>query len=495
MSGFGRSNSLSINTGASLFGSASNNTPAPAGGLFGASKPPPSGGLFGTSTNTSQPSSGSGLFGAATNTSQPQSASLFGSSTNTSQAPSGGLFGSSTTAAQPQRSQSLFGNLGSSTQQNTGTSLFGQNNAQSKPQTPSLFGGTLGAQNQSQQQAGGLFGNAQNNQQQQAGGLFSNTQNNQQQQSGGLFAPNTQNTQNAAPPSLFGATTNTPMFGGSATIQGSNLGGSLNPVRLGQPINVASTISGVQIVDPNSIRSTTRFNDLHPDIQKQIEQLDNLFQQYISESSQITAALPGHKQNLSYIPNDVAFLQGKLDTVELALENDSVLVQRLKQLLEEDVKDAKLSFTAVENQKLPPSLHYGGGGWPSAGTTVSNSNKSALAVAEATGLNDLENVSSADVIAFITKRVEGLRKSLDEHNKRLVELEGHLGGVEATTMRELEGLVEKRRRGAEGQRPSDMYAELRETLRFFEEAIWETAKKVGEVREKAVEVQFDMRSR
>lgn len=86
MAGFGRSNSLSINTGGSLFG----NTPSQAqqttqpqssGGLFASAQPqPPSqpqpGGLFGNlnkpaATATAAPSGG--LFGATLSQSQNQS--------------------------------------------------------------------------------------------------------------------------------------------------------------------------------------------------------------------------------------------------------------------------------------------------------------------------------------------------------------------------------------------------------------------------------------
>lgn len=66
MAGFGRSNSLSINTGG---GNAPQSQTAPqpqsSGGLFGATQQPQSGSLFGAKPAASQPQSG-GLFGAST---------------------------------------------------------------------------------------------------------------------------------------------------------------------------------------------------------------------------------------------------------------------------------------------------------------------------------------------------------------------------------------------------------------------------------------------
>jgi len=85
MAGFGRSNSLSINTG----GASGQTT----------TQPQSSGGLFGSTAQPQQPQSSS-LFGAKPAASQPQSGGLFGS-TNTAPAPSGGLFGGASSQAKP----------------------------------------------------------------------------------------------------------------------------------------------------------------------------------------------------------------------------------------------------------------------------------------------------------------------------------------------------------------------------------------------------------
>ncbi|KEQ58712.1 uncharacterized protein M437DRAFT_58685 [Aureobasidium melanogenum CBS 110374] len=138
---FGRSNSLSLNTGAA------NSLLYPAStGLFGAapaaaSQPQQSGGLFGASTATSQPQQSTGLFGAAPAAAQPAkpTLSLFGNNTattsNTQPQQSGGLFGAATNNNNTTNTGGMFG----STQQNSAQtqnkpSLFGAPNA-----TPSLL--------------------------------------------------------------------------------------------------------------------------------------------------------------------------------------------------------------------------------------------------------------------------------------------------------------------------------------------------------------------
>ncbi|KAI1124556.1 nuclear protein 96-domain-containing protein [Nemania abortiva] len=235
------------NTGTSAFGS---NT---GGGLFG--KPATTGGLFGSSTTTSQPAQSGGLFGTSggsfgNNTGTTSNA--FGSgNTNTS----GGLFGSSN----QNKPGFSFGNTGSNTggfgggttnafggtNTNTGGGLFGStsntNNTggglfgNANQQTTSAFGNTggFGAQNQQQQQTGGLFGS----QQKPAGtGLFGSAGTNTN--TGGGFG-NTANSGSAfgqlntsqTGGSIFGAKPATGstggLFGNAGTTQNTNTGGGL----------------------------------------------------------------------------------------------------------------------------------------------------------------------------------------------------------------------------------------------------------------------------
>jgi len=138
-----------------------------------------------TQSNASQPQQAGSLFGGAAATSQPQqSTPLFGSAATPSQTQQpNSLFGgaASTATSQPQQSGSLFGNAGAASQPQQTNSLFGNAGATSPPQqTGSLFGGPLGqTQNQTQTQAptNSMFGatsqnNNQNQNQQPGGSLF-----------------------------------------------------------------------------------------------------------------------------------------------------------------------------------------------------------------------------------------------------------------------------------------------------------------------------------
>src|SRR5271156_1108431 len=86
------------------------------------------------------------------------------------------------------------------------------------------------------------------------------------------------------------------MFGGGA------LGGGL-----GQSNN-QQTVPGVRI-DTTNIRGTTRFNDLHEDLQKQITQIDEVIQAQIRLKHDCDAIMPSHESQLSNIPHDVEFIR------------------------------------------------------------------------------------------------------------------------------------------------------------------------------------------
>ncbi|KNG47146.1 nucleoporin nup49 protein [Stemphylium lycopersici] len=406
MAGFGRSNSLSINTGGGLFGNNAaqaqqGSQPQNTGGLFGSlNKPattaPASGGLFGSSTaQSSQPQSG-GLFGGA----------LGGNTQNQTQSTpqSGGLFGGA------QSKPSLFG---SSTQQTTAPSLFGNNTStqQNQTSTPSLFASTQ--QQQQQQQA----------QPQQQNTLF-----------GGMNSQNRSNT-----------------FGGS-TLAGTQMGASAQPVQL--------TL--------DSIRGTTRFNDLHPELQTLVQQFDEGIQRKINYCSQIRESLPGTERDISTIAPDVAYIETFLSTVEVGLDNDSANIAHLKTLVKKDADDATLSFRAIENQRLPAQFHYRNNG---------NLTASSAKTPATSALDDDDPTKPVDLMSYFDRRTDELGRTLDVYQRQIREIEAHLRTMEAGTVEKAQQLTGSR------SAPRDQRRELVEALKAIEGAILDSAKKVGQVRD------------
>ncbi|USP75920.1 Nucleoporin NUP49 [Curvularia clavata] len=405
MAGFGRSNSLSINTG---------------GG----------GGLFGNNNNTS--------------TQQPQ---------------------------QSQQSGSLFGNLNKpATTAPASGGLFGSSTAQSsQPQTGGLFGGTLGANTQNQAQSTA-----------QSGGLFGGTQSKPS-----LFGSSTQQT--TTTPSLFGNTTttqqnqtSTPSLFGSTQQQAQSqpqntLGGATNFQNRSNTLG-GSTLGGTQMgtsaqpvqLTLDSIRGTTRFNDLHPELQTLIQQFDEGIQRKINYCSQIRESLPGNERDISTIAPDVAYIETFLSTVEVGLDNDSANIAHLKTLVKKDAEDATLSFRAIENQRLPAQFHYRNNG---------NLTASSAKTPATSALDDDDPTKPVDLMSYFDRRTDELGRTLDVYQRQIREIEAHLRTMEAGTLEKAQQLTGNR------SAPRDQRRELVEALKAIEGAILDSAKKVGQVRD------------
>ncbi|KAJ4296855.1 Nucleoporin nup49/NSP49 (Nuclear pore protein nup49/NSP49) [Kalmusia sp. IMI 367209] len=288
----------------------------------------------------------------------------------------------------------------------------------------------------------------------------------QQANTPSLFG-NTQQQQNqTSTPSLFGATqqnqpqqTNS-LFGGMAS-QNKPLGG------LGQSSNLG-TSQAIQMNDVAQLKGTSRINELHPDIQKQIFGLDDVFQAKIDKINEVREALPGHINILQTITPDVAIVEKLLSTVELGLENDSTNIAHLKTLVNKDAEDATLSFRAIENQALPAQFRYG------------NSTLSASTAKPATtsSLDDSDDPTKpVDLIGYFDRRTDDLGRTLETYQRQIREIELHLRTMEAGTHEKAQQLMGTRNKTLDDRQ------QLVEALRAIEAAIVDSAKKVGKVRD------------
>ncbi len=309
--------------------------------------------------------------------------------------------------------------------------------------------------------------------------MSSTPQTQQNQQKPSLFPPlstaaNTNQQQPSFVSSLGG--------GGAATtsILGNRLGASL----LNQS-NQASSMSGVKI-DAAHMRGTTRFNDLHDELQKQIEQADSFIQQQISFAAQCSAILPVHAQNLSYIPTDAEYLAQKADTVELALDNDSTAIAKLKDIVSKDIEDARQIFRVVENLKLPQQFHYPGLMWSSGNAAL----RSSINATAADQSDDSSNPT--DLVKYFSTNADEFAKTLSEYRRNVAEIEAHLRIVESTALTQSEALMAKRaaRDGVDNASAggNDDLRNLAAVLADFERGILNVASKVGAAREAVVEV-------
>ncbi|KAI0967257.1 hypothetical protein F4678DRAFT_257045 [Xylaria arbuscula] len=445
--------------------------------------PPASGGLFGSTPNASTPKPG-GLFGAAASTQQqqqqqPQSQatpSLFGSAPTT------------TAATQPTTTQPQ--------QQQTG-GLFGAAQNQSQPAaqgTPSLFASTAQNQSQPQTQAtGGLFGNANASTAQPAAGapgglgLFG-AANASQQPANNALGGSTLGQPAQQRPSLFGGLGQQPQSQPNSLGQGDfghqqpqqqqqqqqpavGLGGGLGfGLTMGQS-NAQPAVPGVRI-DLTNLKGTTRFNDLQEDLQKTIEQADTFITEQIRRKEEVDSFMSGHREMLESVPDDVTFVTRKHDGARNALESAAQSIEAARVLVNQDADNARLSFRAIDNLKLPPQYHTSGL-WSPRQQASGNAN------AETDG---------QDLVGFFSKTADEMGEQMRRYAANLTEIELHMHGVSDNLVEQLQRMMATRNGASSGT--DAKIQELIVVLREFEQSIFKVAGDVGSAREGMTRLQL-----
>ncbi|KAI1809661.1 hypothetical protein GGS20DRAFT_570962 [Poronia punctata] len=438
---------LSINTSsANMFGSAGGQSSGP-GNLFGstantntgASTPKPSG-LFGgasssattntigtgTGIGTSQPQQNTGIFGASSQT-QPQQgaqgASVFGGNQTQPQQtqPTGGLFGTTNATAQSNVGMTAGAGMG------TGGSIFGSVSNTAQPAI-STTGNPF--QGQTSQQKPSVFG--------------------------GLVQ------QASAQPSGFGQLQQQPSLG---------LGGTLNfGLTMGQP-NTQPSVPGVRI-DVSNLKGTTRFNDLQEGLQKIIEQADEFIQEQQRRKGEVDAFMSGHRELLESLPPDVSHVARKYDGARNALESAAESIEAARLLINQDADNARLSFRAIDNLKLPQQYHTSGF-WSPRQQASGNAN------AESDG---------QDLVGFFSQAADDMANQMRKYERNLTEIELHMHGVSDGLVEQLQRTMAAKNGGSPGT--DERIQELVAVLRDFEQGILKVANDVGSAREGMTRLQL-----
>jgi nucleoporin p58/p45 len=245
---------------------------------------------------------------------------------------------------------------------------------------------------------------------------------------------------------------------------------------LGSTMQGQSTVPGVRI-DLSNIKNTTRFSDLQEDVQKKILMLDNAIQECMKEKDAIDAMMPGHGSNLDQLPLDVNFVSRKSEGAQNALSNDVTAVKELRDLVKIDSVNARLSFKAIDNLKLPTQYHQPGL-WTTRGQQAAGSSASADADAE----------TNSDLITFFSKTADEMEETMKVFERNFSEIEVHLHGVQGSVLNQMQHVAAQSKNGSGGG--EEKLAELAAVLRDFEESIFQVAAKVGGAREGVTELQL-----
>ncbi|KAI0134900.1 hypothetical protein F4814DRAFT_3449 [Daldinia grandis] len=424
-------------------GSSSSQPPAPGGSLFGNTSTTPKPSLFGNPTTSS-----------STATSQPQSGGLFSSSSTTPSQPSQGgssLFGAANTSTtQPQQGGGLFGSLQPAQTQS-------QTQTQAQP-TTGLFGGSTTAQATSTGTgaSGPLFGSSLKPTQPTASNVGSS-----------LFSQAVPAQQKSNP---FGSTLSQPAQS-QPQQPGLGLGSSLGlGLTMGQS-STQQTVPGVRI-DVSNLKGTTRFNDLQEDLQKKIETVDILIQRQMQYKDEVDSFMPGHKEMLESIPNDVSFVAKKYESAHSALASAAQAIEASRGLVAQDVEHARLSFRAIDNLKLPEQYH-------TAGIWSPRQQSAGTANTEADG---------QDLVSFFSKAADDMEDQVKRYDRNMTEIEMHMHGVSDNLVEQLQKMMANKNGASSG--PNEKAQELSAVLRELQQGILKVASDVASAREDMTQLQL-----
>ncbi|CRK43871.1 hypothetical protein BN1723_019336, partial [Verticillium longisporum] len=171
---------------------------------------------------------------------------------------------------------------------------------------------------------------------------------------------------------------------------------------------------GVRI-DLANVKGTTKFNDLTPQLQREIETCDNIIQQYMSQAGQIKSFMTAHEGDLARLTHDVEWLTRKFDGVKTTLEDDVKMTAQLKEVVKSDADIAKAAFAGAEQLKLPAHYH----------TTWLTVNKPA-----AKSKDKEEEPALEDCITLFSNEADRLDQMHQFQVQKVKEMEQHMPGVE-----------------------------------------------------------------
>lgn len=227
----------------------------------------------------------------------------------------------------------------------------------------------------------------------------------------------------------------------------------------------------------DELRPTTRFNDLHEEIQNRIEYADNIILTQIRKQEDCFAANGTLAEMSSQMPPDIEYCAKALETMQQALENDAESIALAKNLVKSDFDDAKLSFQVIQNLSLPQQFHH------SALRISSAAPRSRVLLFSDSGATE----GPTNIVDYFDKQAEEMSKTLDTYNRNIIEVENYLEGVESNTLQQMQETMFMRTRDGGQKRAEDQVRELAVVLREFGNGILGVAAKVGDTREKIQE--------
>jgi nucleoporin p58/p45 len=245
-------------------------------------------------------------------------------------------------------------------------------------------------------------------------------------------------------------------------------------------------------------------------VQRELEFIDGALRQIMSFKDEVEAFMPQHEADVAAVTSDVELMQRKYEAVKAVLDEDVRTVKHLQDGAKEVADDARTSFKAVDNLKLPSHYHTTGlwGAPPravpgGAGSNVvggGGGNASAAAGAAgagggggggggggaAGGGSTQLDATGQDILAYYHRQIGGLERRDAKLRERLAEIQQHMPGVEAGLYERLRSLADS------GYVPEGAAQQLIAALGDTRDAIVAQANHVAETRERFVDLQVGL---
>ena len=249
---------------------------------------------------------------------------------------------------------------------------------------------------------------------------------------------------------------------------------------IGQLSQQQQTVPGVRI-SINELRPTTRFNDLHEELKRFIENIDNFILEQMRFQNQCEEALNGDnsvKTSSLPVPGEVRNAEIALDAVEQALENDAQAIANVKVMNKRNQSDAKLSFRAVSKLRMPQQFQH-------------SSLRHATSASHITAPSLIEDDSEGAVtnlVTYFSKQADEISDTLGTYKVRLSDIDAYLNGMEVSMMDQMQQLSFLRGQDGNQRSPEDQVRELAGVLKEMQSGIGGVAGKLTGTREKIQDV-------
>ena len=264
----------------------------------------------------------------------------------------------------------------------------------------------------------------------------------------------------------------------------------------------SNVVPGVKI-DLSNLAPTTKFESCSDELKKEIEAVDTAILNQIKMCNEVSDLLPSIITQGSSIPNDVEYVQGKLDTLQEALINDAAGIEEARKVVKQDAREARLAFRTLDTLLLPLQYQMNPGDrWMMANQQAQSLSKHSLRSALGARHNmlalpeDAEADSNAaapgepaNLVEYFSQKADEMNSVVEQYRKNLKEVEEHLHGVEYSLHQQINELASaKSKDGASGYKPTSRISELAGTLGDVETAILGVAGRLGSVKEEVQEM-------